>query len=211
MIDGALSRDVAAPGRPICAASFDRASILDALVSEFRRMERVVIVAALKEHRFANRAAKALGITDNDLTRRMTALGIERALRTHKADTMIKLPVPPTRMPRLKKFVPIDCPCCRRPVNVPTLDIVIDHYKVPTCEQRVLRAVWNGKGHPVQTERIFSAMYADDPDGGPSPDAMYRAFKALLHNIRVRLAGSGITIENVGYRMGYRIVIGDDR
>ena len=96
-------------------------------------------------------------------------------------------------------------------MNVPTLDIVVDHYKVPTCEQRVLRAVWNGKGHPVQTERIFDAMYADDPDGGPSPDAMYRAFKALLHNVRVRLAGSGITIENVGYRQGYRLVIGQGR
>lgn len=126
-----------------------------------------------------------------------------------KKTGLAKLPVPPTRMPRIKKFVPINCLCCGQPVNVPALDIVIDYYKVPTCEERVLRVVWNGKGRPVQTERIFDAMYVDDPDGGPSPDAMYRAFKALLHNLRVRLAGSGITIDNVGYRQGYRLVIGE--
>lgn len=142
-------------------------------------------------------------------TRRPIAKRSIAATGKKKNAALVKLAVPPTRMPRLKSFVPIECPCCRRPVNVPALDIVIDHYKVPTCEQRVLRAVWNGKGHPVQTERIFDAMYADDPDGGPSPDAMYRAFKALLHNVRVRLAGSGITIENVGYRQGYRLVIGE--
>lgn len=71
-----------------------------------------------------------------------------------------------------------------------------------------MRAVWKGNGRAVQTEQIFCAMYASDPDGGPSPCAMYRAFKALLHNIRVRLEGSGITVENAGYRKGYRLVIG---
>ncbi|MGX1353345.1 hypothetical protein AB7M49_006966 [Bradyrhizobium elkanii] len=120
-----------------------------------------------------------------------------------------KLEVPPTRMPRLKEFQPIACPCCKQSVSVPAVDIVIEYYRVPRCEENVLRAVWAGKGRAVQTERIFDAMYADDPDGGPEPSAMYRAFKALLHNLRVRLAGSGITIENVGYRQGYRLSIGE--
>jgi hypothetical protein len=112
-------------------------------------------------------------------------------------------------MPRLKSFVPIACPCCNQEVSAPALDIVVEHYRVPPCEENVLRAVWKGKGRAVQTEQIFCVMYADDPDGGPSPDRMYRAFKALLHSLRVRLAGSGITIENVGYRRGYRLVIGE--
>jgi len=92
---------------------------------------------------------------------------------------------------------------------VPSLDIVIDHYKITPLEARILSAVWRGKGLPVQTERIFDAMYADDPDGGPSPTQMYRAFKVALCRLRDRLNGSGIGIANVGYRRGYRLVIGE--
>lgn len=135
-------------------------------------------------------------------------MAMASATVTRKSQALRGRPVPQTRMPRLKSFVPIACPCCNQEVSAPDLDIVISHYGVPPAEERVLRAVWKGKGRAVQTERIFDAMYADDPDGGPSPDRMYRAFKALLHNLRVRLAGSGITVENVGYRAGYRIVIG---
>jgi hypothetical protein len=121
----------------------------------------------------------------------------------------LPLPAPPTKIPRLKSFTPIECPMCKRRTNTPEIDIVIEHYRVPPCEENVLRAVWKGKGRAVQTEQIFCAMYANDLDGGPSPDAMYRAFKALLHSLRVRLAGSGITVENVGYRRGYRLVVGE--
>jgi len=117
---------------------------------------------------------------------------------------------------------PIECPCCRQAVAVPTADIVIDRYMVTPLEAAILKAVWKGKGHPVQTERIFDAMYADDPDGGPSPTRMYSAFKVALCHLRQRLDGfdpaskldvrvrepSGVSIENVGYRRGYRLVIG---
>jgi len=106
------------------------------------------------------------------------------------------------------KVEPILCPCCRRQVEVPTLDIVIDHYKVPPMQARILGAIWKGKGHPVQTERVFDAMYRDDPDGGPSPTRMYEAFKVALCHLRARLEGSAVSIENVGYRRGYRLVIG---
>lgn len=104
---------------------------------------------------------------------------------------------------------PIECPCCKSPVYVPTLDLVIDHYRLTPTEANILRAVWRGKGHPVQTERIFDAMYADDPDGGPSPSKMYLAFKVALHHMREKLKGSGIGIENVGYRRGYRLIVGE--
>lgn len=107
------------------------------------------------------------------------------------------------------KIEPIACPCCRRPVNVPSLDIVIDHFGVPPAEARILRAIWRGNGRPVQTERVFDAMYVDDPDGGPSPNKMYSAFKVSLCHLRQRLNGSGITIVNVGYRQGYRLVISE--
>ncbi|MFB6448385.1 hypothetical protein [Bradyrhizobium tunisiense] len=105
------------------------------------------------------------------------------------------------------KVEPIACPCCQQPVSIPSLDIVIDHYKITPLEARILGAIWKGKGHPVQTQRVFDAMYIDDPDGGPEPARMYSAFKVGLCHLRARLAGSGITIENVGYRRGYRLLI----
>lgn len=60
---------------------------------------------------------------------------------------------------------------------------------------------------PVSTQRIFDAMYADDPDGGPTAAKMYGAFKYALCHLRKRLVGSGYRIENAGYCMGYRLVI----
>lgn len=50
-------------------------------------------------------------------------------------------------------------------------------------------------------------MYADDPDGGPSNTKMYEAFKFGLNRLRSKLEGSGIEIENVGYRRGWRLVM----
>lgn len=104
---------------------------------------------------------------------------------------------------------PIPCPCCSQPVRVPTLEIVIDQFEIRPAEARVLRAIWRGKGHPVMPERIFDSMYEDDPDGGPRPGRMYSDFKVFLHRLRTRLQGSGIRIENCGYRRGYRLVIGE--
>lgn len=102
---------------------------------------------------------------------------------------------------------PIACPCCGGLVRVPTLDIVIEHCKITAHEERILRAIWRGKGRPVKTERIFDAMYEDDPDGGPSPNKMYLSFKVALCHMRKKLVGSGVSIETVGYRRGYRLAI----
>ncbi len=56
-------------------------------------------------------------------------------------------------------------------------------------------------------ERVFDVMYEDDPDGGPGQAKMYRAFKVALCHLRKKLKGSGIGIENVGYRAGYRLIM----
>lgn len=105
---------------------------------------------------------------------------------------------------------PIQCPCCRQMVKSPTLELVIDRFEISDQQALILKAVWDGRGFPVQTERIFDVMYADDPNGGPSPSKMYLAFKVGLHHLRQKLKGSGIGIENVGYRQGYRLVIGEE-
>ncbi|MGV8865246.1 MAG: hypothetical protein ACOH2T_29420 [Pseudomonas sp.] len=102
---------------------------------------------------------------------------------------------------------PIPCPCCSRPLMAPTLDHVVFQYQVKPQEGKILRAVWAAKGLPVTVERIFDAMYEDDPDGGPGPTKMYAAFKESLCRLRKRLDGSGISIENVAYRSGYRLVL----
>jgi hypothetical protein len=107
----------------------------------------------------------------------------------------------------LRIVKPMICPCCKQAVTLPTVELVVDHYRVTPLEARILGAVWRGKGMPVVTERIFDAMYADDPDGGPTPARMYAAFKVALCHLREKLQGSGLGIENVGYRRGYRLVM----
>lgn len=105
---------------------------------------------------------------------------------------------------------PIPCPCCQQAVAAPTLEIVIDRFGLTSLEGKILTAIWKGRGMPVMTNRIFYYMYADDPDGGPENSKMYLSFKVALFHMRQKLAGSGIGIENVGYRLGYRLVIGSN-
>jgi hypothetical protein len=100
----------------------------------------------------------------------------------------------------------IACPMCTAPVSAPSLDDLIETYRLRPMEERILRAVWNGKGRAVQTERIFDAMYADDFDGGPSPTRMYRTFRIAAGRLLARIDGSGVTIKSLGYRKGFRIV-----
>lgn len=94
------------------------------------------------------------------------------------------------------------CPCCKRPVHAPTLDIVIDNCKVGPMQARILGAIWKGKGEPVETEVILAAM-----DRGSDAKAhAYSDFKVHLCRLRQRLKFASIAISNVGYAQGYRIV-----
>jgi hypothetical protein len=104
---------------------------------------------------------------------------------------------------------PIKCPCCSQPVTAPTPDMVADLCMLRPLQKRILEAVWRGKGMPVMTERIFDAMYYDHPDGGGSQSRMYNAFKVALCGMRKLLAehNTGVWIETVGYRQGYRLKI----
>ncbi|OJF91188.1 hypothetical protein AX761_22675 [Rhizobium sp. 58] len=110
---------------------------------------------------------------------------------------------PPTTYDR------ITCPCCKQRVDAPSLEVIVDHYGLTPLQARILGATWRGKGMPVQTERIFDAMYVDDPDGGPEQTLMYKSFKVALCRLRMRLRGSGVSIRNEGYGRGYRLVIGE--
>jgi hypothetical protein len=104
---------------------------------------------------------------------------------------------------------PIRCPCCFQETWRPTLDVVADVAGLQPMEKKVLAAIWAGNGLPVENERIFLSMYADDPDGGPEPSKMYSALKVALSYMRGKLRGTGVNVESTGYRKGYRLVLGE--
>ncbi len=108
-----------------------------------------------------------------------------------------------------RHFSEIDCPCCKRKVSAANLTAIIAYYRVSKQQARILEAVWKGEGRAVTTEKIFSAMYADDLDGGPRPTVMYSNLKYSLFKLRRVLKGSGVSIEAIGYRRGFRLVLGE--
>lgn len=100
----------------------------------------------------------------------------------------------------------VPCPCCKQPVRVPTLEIVVDHCKLPPLQARILGAVWRGKGRPVQTGMIVAAM----DRGVDVKSHTYNDMKVELCRLRSRLREAGIAIKNVGYAQGYRLVLGEN-
>jgi hypothetical protein len=125
-------------------------------------------------------------------------------------------PLPQEEMPEpapapqpLESKYGVNCPCCGAGVQVMTADLATQVYGITEQQARILRAIWSGKGKPVHMERVFSEMYADDPDGGPTQEKMYLAFKVAMSHLRTKLEGSGISVETVGYRQGYRLILGD--
>lgn len=100
------------------------------------------------------------------------------------------------------------CPCCSQRVPVPILDVIAFNSGLQPLEKKVLRAVWDGKGMPVQTARIIDAMYGDDEDGGPEQNRAYQNMKIAMTRLRGKLNGTGIGVVNCGYGAGYRLVMG---
>lgn len=111
--------------------------------------------------------------------------------------------------PRSSQCALSACPVCDQPVAAPTYDFLVLHLDIPPLQARILRAIWDGNGHPVMPTRIFDYMYSDEDGGGPSEAAMYSALKVALSRLRDRLKGSGVSVETVGYRQGYRIKFGE--
>jgi len=100
----------------------------------------------------------------------------------------------------------VDCPCCNQKVAAPSLEMMVDVYKIAPQGEKILEAVWKGRGHPVPTQRILETIWRDDPDGGPGEGAAQRYFQWALHHLRAALKGSGWSVVNCGYNAGYRLV-----
>lgn len=102
----------------------------------------------------------------------------------------------------------MSCPCCAQPVPVASSYIVAHNCDLKPMEYRILDAIWSGGGLPISTEKIFDRMYEDDPEGGPPPARMYATLKESMVGLRKKLVGSGVGVETVGYRAGWRLVLG---
>jgi hypothetical protein len=96
----------------------------------------------------------------------------------------------------------IPCPCCKKTVPAPTVEMVVDHLRIAPLQAHVLRAVWKGKGHPVPAEAIIAAM---DQAERTTKSHDYVDFKIALYHLRKRLKPVGIAIRNTGYARGYHI------
>ncbi len=90
------------------------------------------------------------------------------------------------------------CPMCQAPVDVPGLDALISDRGITGHAAAILRAVWSGRGAGVKTERVFDAMYEDDPDGGPHLSKMYKSLWVGLSELECFLSGSGVEISYSG-------------
>ena len=99
------------------------------------------------------------------------------------------------------------CPCCASETEAVSPDVLAQTLNLEPIDVAILHAVWNGRGLPVMTAKIFDAMFEDDPDGGPSPSRMYARFHDGMERLTARLSGSGVYIDKAGYREGYRLRI----
>ncbi|KAB2720940.1 hypothetical protein F9K73_13560 [Brucella intermedia] len=91
---------------------------------------------------------------------------------------------------------------CQAPVDAPGLHALIAEHGITGHAAAILRAVWSGRGAGVKAERIFDAMYADDPEGGPAITTMYRHLWAGLAELAHDLEGSGVGIYHTGQSAG---------
>lgn len=86
------------------------------------------------------------------------------------------------------------CPMCRASVPVPDLDDLLDLPGMTDHAAAVLTAVWEAQGKAVTSNMLFDAMYADDPDGGPSTTQCYADLRRAVKALNDALAGLGVLL-----------------
>jgi hypothetical protein len=92
------------------------------------------------------------------------------------------------------------CPMCQPPdpAHATKLDALvlglIRGHSLSENAEALLRAVFSADGLPISTSEIFDAMYADDPDGGPSLGVMYSDANAAYAELQSALDGTGVGV-----------------
>lgn len=99
----------------------------------------------------------------------------------------------------------IRCPCCGKPVQRPSAELLALLLGLTPTQSAILRAVMKGRGESVPTETIQRTIYHDD-DSPPDADRQYSTFKEKLCLMRPKLARVGLGIENVARGDGFRLV-----
>ncbi len=93
------------------------------------------------------------------------------------------------------------CPMCGAGEGVRSIDDFVRHHRIKGHPEAILRAVWASSGQIMTTERLFDALYADDPDGGPSRTKMHADLHAAVRTVNTMLAGT-LRVEQVGAKRG---------
>jgi len=97
------------------------------------------------------------------------------------------------------------CPCCAAALSLPPLPVLL--HDLPASSATVLETLWTARGLPVAATALFDAMYADDPDGGPSQSRMYRDLRAAVANLNDTLGRNGIIVLYDDRAKGWRLKI----
>lgn len=97
------------------------------------------------------------------------------------------------------------CPCCKQPIAVPPLDDLLEQSGIVGRGAAVLRTAWAARGLPVTATALFDAIYADDPDGGPSTSRMYRELREAVAASNERLRRFGVALLHDGRVHGWRL------
>lgn len=79
------------------------------------------------------------------------------------------------------------CPLCGAGLSE-TLETLLLSHRITGHPEAVLRAFWDGRGRTLSTERLFDAMYADDPDGGPGQTTMHAQLRTAVRELNTLLA-----------------------
>ena len=101
------------------------------------------------------------------------------------------------------------CPCCGKPINVPTIRQVASKAGLTAQQRTILQILHNAQGGILYRDELAAKLYATDPVGGPQSAAWVVSNQIM--EIRHRLVGFPYQIEpgsgSGQAARGYRLVI----
>lgn len=95
----------------------------------------------------------------------------------------------------------IRCECCGQAVAALDANSIIVGAKLTPLETRIFQALVFAKGNWISAERLASAVYAHDPDGGPLTADNTIRVKILLLRGKLRTFQLKIDSSSCGYRV----------